>query len=350
MNKSILLVVVLGLATAAALREEEYQVLFSKWVAQHNKKYSHDTFFYRYTVFKSNMDMIIAHNKKGKSYTLAMNDMGDLTKAEFKAQKTGYNYIKNSHMRSRNGPAAPKKPFKLPRGAACDWTTGKGCTPSMVAVTPIKNQQQCGSCWSFSATGALEGAYAIKHKSLVSFSEEQFVDCAQAEGNQGCEGGLMDQAFQYVMDNKGYLCQENDYPYTAADGTCGLQTGTNQCPPSPQGDGAKEIQTGITGFTDVTSGDENALLKAASMGPVSIAIEADQAVFQFYSGGIMDDASCGTQLDHGVLVVGYGTENGVDYWKVKNSWGNTWGEEGFVRMVRNKDQCGLATQPSYPVL
>jgi len=342
------LLVILGVAAVSALKEEEYQVLFSKWVAQHNKKYTHDTFFYRYTVFKSNMDLIIAHNKKNASFTMGMNAMGDLTKDEFKAQKTGYNYIKNDFLRSKNGPKAVSNLVrKAPMAAALDWSTGKGC--KMVAVTPIKNQQQCGSCWSFSATGSLEGAYAIKTGKLLSFSEEQFVDCAQAEGNQGCEGGLMDQAFQYVLDNHGFLCQENDYAYTAQDGTCGLQSG-NKCPAAPQGDGAAEIQTGIKSFTDVTSGDENALMTAVNIGPVSIAIEADQSVFQFYSGGVMNDPSCGTQLDHGVLLVGYGTDAGVDYWKVKNSWGNTWGEAGYVRMIRNKDQCGLATQPSYPVL
>jgi cathepsin L len=324
--KAVLFVALLGVAVCSAhlFSESEYQFLFSKWIAQHNKKYNHENFFYRYTVFKRNMDHIVSHNKKGHSYTLGMNAFGDMTPEEFESTMKGYNRISRGVLRAANTERLPARKA----AASIDWVA-KG------AVTPVKNQQQCGSCWAFSATGSLEGAHFIKTGSLVSFSEQQLVDCSQAEGNQGCNGGLMDQAFQFVIDNKG-LCTEESYPYTAQDGTC--QT---TC---------KKVEF-ISSFKDVPTMNEGALMTAVNMRPVSIAIEADQQVFQFYSGGVLDDPSCGTQLDHGVLVVGYGTDSdsGADYWKVKNSWGAQWGESGYIRMVRNKNQCGLATEPSYPI-
>jgi hypothetical protein len=325
--KAVVFLALLGVAVASAhlYSESEYQFLFSKWIAQHNKKYNHENFFYRYTVFKRNMDHITVHNKGKHSYTLGMNAFGDLTPEEFKATyASGYKRIDNSYLRSKNGPAPrphPRKPLD-----SVDWRT-------QGAVTPVKNQQQCGSCWAFSAIGALEGAHAIKTKTLTSYSEQQLVDCSTAEGNQGCNGGLMDQAFQYIMKTK--MCTEAKYPYKAVDGQCqdSMCTGTM-----------------ISSYTDVTPNNEMALLTAVNQQPVSIAIEADQQVFQFYSGGILDDPSCGTQLDHGVLVVGYGTDSGKDFWIVKNSWGDSWGEEGYIRMVRGQNECGLATEPSYPVM
>jgi len=323
--KAVLFVALLGLAVASAhvFSESEYQFLFSKWIAQHNKKYNHENFFYRYTVFKHNMDHIVSHNKKGASYTMAMNAFGDMTPEEFKSTMTGYNRIDNSVYRKAN---SARQSHKAPP-TSVDWRP-KG------AVTPVKNQQQCGSCWAFSATGSMEGAHQIKHQKLVSLSEQQLVDCSGSAGNQGCNGGLMDNAFNWVLSNNG-ICSEADYPYVAMDQTC--QT---TCKP---------VAT-ITSFKDITTQTDPALIDAvAHAGPVSIAIEADQQVFQFYSGGILSDPSCGTNLDHGVLVVGYGTEDGTDYWIVKNSWGAAWGEKGYIRMIRDQNECGLNTEPSYPI-
>jgi len=187
-------------------------------------------------------------------------------------------------------------------------------------VTGVKNQQQCGSCWSFSTTGSVEGAYFLKTGKLVEFSEQQLVDCSTAQGNQGCNGGLMDDAFQYYISggSSSPLCTESEYPYTA--------TGPNTCSTTA----CTSHTNVVTGFTDITVGSENDLMSAVAARPVSVAIEADQSSFQFYSGGVMD-GSCGTQLDHGVLVVGYGTdsESNKNFWKVKNSWGATWGEAGY---------------------
>ena len=214
-----------------------------------------------------------------------------------------------------------------------DWTT-------QGAVTPVKDQGQCGSCWAFSATGSMEAAWFLKNGTLQSLSEQQLVDCSVPQGNQGCDGGLMDSAFQYVIANKG-ITSENAYPYTA--------TGPNTC-----GASGKPVVAMVTGYKDVPSGSEVSLMTALTEQPVSVAVEADQSVFQFYSGGVLT-ASCGSNLDHGVLAVGYGSQSGQDYYKVKNSWGSSWGEKGYILLGRGSQygangQCGIQMDPSYPTV
>jgi len=214
-------------------------------------------------------------------------------------------------------------------GDSIDWVA-KG------AVTPVKDQGQCGSCWAFSATGAIEGAVQIAGKGLTSISEQQLVDCSRKQGNQGCNGGLMDYAFDYVIANKG-ITDQGSYPYTARDGTC--KTGVTSV-------------SQIGGYKDITAGSEDELLQAVKNQPIAIAIEADQSCFQFYHKGVLDDASCGTNLDHGVLLAGFDTDaaTGKDYWNVKNSWGASWGFNGYIWFVRNKNQCGLTLAASYPTV
>jgi KDEL-tailed cysteine endopeptidase len=207
------------------------------------------------------------------------------------------------------------------------------------AVTGVKNQGQCGGCWAFSATGAVEGVVAINTGELYNISEQQLIDCSTEEGNHGCEGGLMDQAFQYIIDHHG-LCSEKEYPYNAT---------TNQC-----NSATCENVVKISNYSDVISSNEKALKRAVAQQPVSVAIQANTQSFQHYAGGIYSDINCGTQLDHGVLVVGYGTEllKGIDYWIVKNSWGESWGDNGYIKILRNfndsRGLCGIAMQPSFP--
>jgi len=327
MNKVLVIALVgLAVASAAVFKEEEYQLMFGKFMTQYNKKYTHDNFFYRYTVFKANMDKIALANKQKHTYKLGMNEMGDMTHAEFKSTKLGYNRVDRTHLRSKN--TAPVSTKAIP--ASVNWVTAG-------AVTGVKNQGQCGSCWSFSTTGAVEGAVYIASKQLAGLSEQQLVDCSTAQGNQGCNGGLMDSAFQYIISNGG-ITSEDQYPYTA--------TGPNTCNTT-----VTSVST-ITGFTDVAQGSETALATAVAQQPVSVAIEADQNCFQFYSGGVLSDPSCGVQLDHGVLAVGYGTYQGSQkYWYVKNSWGTSWGLDGYVMIAKDTGgvgECGIASEPSYP--
>ncbi len=281
------------------------------------------------SIFAANVAKIAAHNAAGHSWSMAVNKFADMTEGEFKALyasglRASQHKFRNVDLSLLSTERAAANPTSV------DWSA-KG------AVTPIKNQQQCGSCWAFSTTGSVEGVSFISTGTLPSLSEQQLVDCSGAEGNQGCNGGLMDDGFQYIIDNKG-ITTEAAYPYTAADGTCASK--------------GKPVAATITGFKDVPASTEAALETAIVQQPISVAVEADQSVFQFYSGGVMDSA-CGTQLDHGVLAVGYGTDAGKEYYKVKNSWGADWGMKGYILLARgakfNPDgQCGIQMMASYP--
>ena len=299
---------------------------FSNWTAQYNKTY--DSIWektYREAVFQDNVYKIETHNAGGYGWSMGLNQFADLTADEFKRL-----YVTGGYQ-GRYYPFQTDAVYATALPSSVDWSQ-KG------AVTPIKNQGQCGSCWAFSTTGSVEGAHFLANGSLISLSEQQLVDCSGPEGNQGCNGGLMDYAFQYIIDNGG-IATEASYPYTAVDGTCNKKV--------------KSVAT-IASFVDVTVNSDQALMTAIAQQPVSVAVEADQNSFQFYSGGVMTGA-CGTNLDHGVLAVGYGTDAGQDYYKVKNSWGATWGEEGYIRLGRGSSynggagQCGILMDPSYPV-
>ena len=285
-----------------------------KFVTEWGKSYgTKDEFEFRHEQFKQTLAKMAEHNSNNAhGSTVGLNQFSDWTEAEYK-KLLGY------------------KPKPVVEDAevldtsnlqdSMDWRT-RG------AVTGVKNQGSCGSCWAFSSTGAIEGSMFLSTGSLQSFSEQQLVDCSTM--NNGCNGGLMDYAFMYVESHP--LQLESDYPYTARDGSCKYVASK----------GVGKVRT----FKDVsrdTSGSQ--LMAALAKGPVSVAIEADQFVFQGYTSGVIT-SGCGSNLDHGVLAVGYGNEAGSDYILVKNSWGASWGDQGYVKIAPS--QCGITLQPSYP--
>tara|TARA_Y100001970_G_C14185871_1_gene832564 strand:+ start:945 stop:1940 length:996 start_codon:yes stop_codon:yes gene_type:complete len=280
----------------------------------------------RFEIFTDNMKFAEIENARGHSYELGVTPFADLSEDEFRAFKGLRLDGPFSNRCDKYKYAGDDVPSYM------DWRKND-------AVTPVKDQGQCGSCWSFSATGAIEGAWSIKNNKLVSLSEQQLVDCSKSYGNHGCNGGLMDGAFHYVMDNG--LCEESAYPYNAKGGECAA-------------DECKSVVS-LSSCVDVTPNNQIHLREAVSYGPVSIAIEADTKTFQLYKSGVITSDACGTKLDHGVLIVGYGEEDGVLYWLVKNSWSSSWGDEGYVKIERSTSEndkgiCGIAMQPSYPVV
>lgn len=310
--------------------------LFYDFQERFSKKYedSHEV-EERFHIFRNNVFDIIEHNLRGnETYTKGINQFTDLTADEFKEQFVRGVTLSNL-LRTQIG------------STSCSSFIGSGAksAPSSVdwrsknVVTPVKDQGQCGSCWSFSASGAMEGAWALSKGQLLSMSEQELVDCAGLKyGSMGCNGGLMEGAFNFAID-KG-ICADASYAYTSGVS----QTG-----------GTCKSCAAVATFSecfDVKPNDQVALKEAVSMQPVAIAIEADTRYFQSYSGGVLTSATCGTTLDHGVLIVGYGEENGQPYWLVKNSWGTTWGDDGYVKIARSESTsdggiCGIAMQPSF---
>lgn len=287
----------------------------------------------RRAAFEANILKIKDHNSKGLSWTMGVNHFADLTADEWQEEvgtSLCVHTMKQSLLAHQERTANHLPQMANPKNAASiDWRTSG-------AVTDVKNQGQCGSCWAFSTTGSVEGAWKNAHGTLVPLSEQELVDCDSVDS--GCNGGLMDYGFEYIMKNG--ITSEENYKYTARDGTCDTTKQAN-------------VVATVKSYKDVTSKSQAALENAVNIGPVSIAIEADKEAFQLYTGGILSaNAGCGHSLDHGVLLVGYGAENGEDYWIVKNSWGSGWGEGGYIRMQRGGDgpgTCGLQSQPSYPI-
>jgi cathepsin L len=322
---AFLVALIFAAASAAVPSERDARAAFWKWQTDFGKTYkSFAEHSSRFHTFRRNFEFISAHDPVAKGFTVALNEFADLTNEEFRAWGCGLNVT-----------AVPHKSLVIEQVKAgvpstWDWRS-KG------AVTPIKNQKQCGSCWSFSATGSTEGAHFLKNGNLPNLSEQNLIDCSTAYGNQGCNGGLMDQAFQYIIANKG-IDTEASYPYTA--------TGPNHC----RYNSAHSAST-LASYHDVPSGSETSLLNSVYARPVSVAIDASHQSFQFYSSGVYYEPACSaTRLDHGVLAVGFGSENSADYWLVKNSWGTGWGAQGYIKMSRNRNNnCGIATAASYPV-
>ena len=310
---------------------------FLSFIKKFDKTYkSMDHLKERFSIYSSNLKVIHSHNTCTESVCLPINyTLGETFFTDFSQEE--FKLYHNLQVVKSPLTAAKCSAFKSPNAkipTSIDWRQQN-------AVSPVKDQGQCGSCWAFSSTGSMEGAWSIATGNLISLSEQQLVDCSYGlkYGNLGCNGGEMDAAFQYAIDSG--MCGEDDYTYAAKKGEC------HSCSCS--------ALVHFKSCVDVTPNNEANLAQAVAMNPVSVAIEADTQVFQLYKSGVITSSACGTSLDHGVLVVGYGAENGIDYWLVKNSWGEGWGEDGYVKIEKtsstnSKGVCGIAMQPSYPVV
>ncbi|MED6219101.1 hypothetical protein PIB30_032690 [Stylosanthes scabra] len=301
-------------------RHEQWMVKYGRVYKDEEEKQK------RFLIFKKNVEYIESFNAGGdKSYELGINHLSDKTSEELKASLNGY-----------KGPqrgSTPTTTFKYanvdPIPESIDWRT-KG------VVTPVKNQgSNCGCCWAFSAVGAVESIHAMTTGNLVSLSEQQLVSCDRHGRDQGCRGGFMQDAFRYISMNGG-IAGEEDYPYNATDGVCNAEQPV--------------AVAKIRGYEMVPANNETELMKAVANQPISVSIDP-HSLFPYKSG--VFDGPCGYDLVHAVLAVGYGTtEDGTDYWIMKNSWGPDWGEGGYFRIKRGigagPGLCGIAMENSYP--
>ncbi|XP_049320214.1 procathepsin L isoform X6 [Astyanax mexicanus] len=319
-------------AGAASVSVEDLE--FNSWKLQHGKSYdSEEEESQRKMIWLNNRKLVLEHNMLAdqglKSYRLGMNIFADMENQEFQAMFSHcVKSFNETDSLCTSTFLSEEEDTPLPRRV--DWRQ-KGY------ITDVKNQRSCGSCWAFSATGALEGQMFRKTGKLISLSEKQLVDCSQSFGNLGCNGGWPSKSFEYIKSNQG-LEADFTYPYKAREETCRF---------NPQ-----RVMATCSGFECLPQGDENALKKAvAKIGPISVLIDTSKHTFQLYKSGVYDEPGCSsTRLTHAVLLVGYGNApRGKQYWLVKNSWSTSWGEAGYIRMSRNKNnQCGIATFALYP--
>lgn len=310
------------------IKNTYFNIIFTNYILEFNKIYKIDEYHMKYSNFIDNLNYINEHNSKiNISYQLGINQFADLSNDEFKRYYFNYYNLSNNCLDYIN--------YDFKDTFIIDYINWL----EQGAVTNVKNQGDCGSCWAFSATGAIEGAYYIKYRNLISFSEQELIDCSSNSkyNNHGCKGGNINYAFEFIKDNG--ICSENSYPYIIKESKKCIKCRTI-------------FLSEIIECYNVRD-NEIDLAIAVQNQPVSVAIEADNINFQLYKSGIFDNDKCGTNLNHGVLVIGYGTENEIDYWIVKNSWGTSWGEDGYIRIIRKLDKkskglCGIAMMASFP--
>ncbi|XP_077446970.1 cathepsin S-like [Stigmatopora argus] len=324
---SLLLAVLWGMAQAGI--SPALNAHWELWKETHNKVYRHlmeesD----RRRIWEDNLQMISVHNLEVTlgmhTYELAMNHLGDLTAEEVTGTLLG------TVVPADLDRIQLKFQWESSVAPSLDWRKAG-------LVTEVRTQGSCGSCWAFSAVGALEGQLKKSSGKLVSLSPQNLVDCSVDFGNHGCHGGFMTHAFQYVDKNRG-IDSDRAYPYKAKRGECAYK--------------AQDRAANCSGYSFVAKGDEEALKVAlANVGPISVAIDASHSKFVFYRHGVYEDLACTHKVNHGVLAVGYGTEKGRDYWLIKNSWGVKYGDQGYIKMARNRsNQCGVALHAVFPVM
>jgi len=330
MKSIFLLCAVICVGVVGSLDAEESRVkgLFHAFMRKYNRHYeSQDQFRLRYRNFKHNLKFVEEHNiRTDTSFTVAINNFGDWSREEY------LNYLSFVPISTASAQESDHDRSKLAIPNTWDWRDHG-------AVTPIKEQGQCGSSPFFSAVVSMEGCHFITTGTLVGLSEQQIMDCTENVGNFGCEGGYMAESFEGIM-LEGGIDSETCYPYVGEDETCKFKKTTPCC--------ASMVQS----YFNVTSGDEDALKAAVYKVPVASAMDASLTSFQFYSGGVYDDGNCTQQIDHGIAVVGYGYNSTVDkdYWILKNTYGTSWGVDGWMYLARNDNNlCGIATLPSYAV-
>ena len=378
-----LTVVVLGLCSFTAFagfRQQQFQQqdvvlfynIFKDWTSQFNNHFGIEEMAVRFYNWRANYDFVQQYNTENPEIQLEMNQFAALAPEEFTALHTGLNpTLKatkplNNLLGSTNAEEdnlddiidddeeeetttdAPTNGTLLgavKKNATRNTTSKRFALPKSVdwrktgAVTGVKNQGKCGGCWAFAASGALEGLHYIKNKKLVSFSDQQMIDCSALYGNQGCDGGLMTLAFQYTADYG--IEPEKGYEYAAK---------VDKCKHNSQ-----RVAFKNSGFKEVPANNTKALKLAVSRQPVSVGIEANSMTLQLFKSGVIT-ADCGTQLDHGVLIVGYDkTPKGQEYWIVKNSWGPQWGLGGYFHVAIGSHNggaglCGINMMASYPTL
>ena len=306
-----------------------YTILFAQFMINYDKIYGDNEFLDRYNIFKENYQQIQFYNLQNNTFKLGINEYADLTIDEWYRRFNSLYLNKNSicsDFEYQNS--------DLPQSV--DWRE-EGI------VTPIRNQRNCGSCWAFATASATESTWIQGMNRTVAtnltdyyLSPQQLVDCSTEYGNEGCSGGYIDNTFEYIIDRG--LCLESEYKYTGEDNSC------NKCNSAIR----------LKSCYDIPQGNQLALKHAVAIRPVVISVEADNFIFRFYESGIITDSECGTELDHAIVIVGYGedTETNMKYWIVRNSWGTTWGENGYIRIERSEseDDVGICGIASFPVM
>lgn len=306
----------------------EFEKQFDQFETKYEKQYSSEQErTKRFQIFHKNLEFIEKHNAGNHSWKLGMNQFGDLTQKEFAKR--------NNQFQSQKNKTSIQTNVKKPSCTEVDWV-------KQGAVLPVVNQGPCGSSPYYSATGAVAGRVAISGQPLYDLSIQEVIDCSGSFGNNGCEGGMMTFEFEYIM-SKGGLCLDSDYPYQANDMKC---RSSSLC---------KQRYGNITSYSKLPVADTKAFESALCDGPVATAVIASGSHFQLYKSGVFNETGCGDYPDHGILMVGFGTDPVFgDYWKLQNSWTSGWGEEGYIRLCRNcgmkTGECAVMLEGSYPIV